>query len=205
MLEMLPLLIVTLCISAYWLTVIAKIVLQYRQIRKFANVIPREKRGRLLRIVWIPLLICWNVFLWQALLNFTPEPGLLHWLAWPAALIVLVATGLTYICWHEMGRSWRVGINPKETTDLVTTGPYHYVLHPIYALSIALAIGTMLILPTLTMITIMLIHIVFVTYEALREEQHLIDVHGQVYLDYKKNVGRFFPRLNTLNPCSSTK
>lgn len=198
MLGKLPLLVVTLCLTIYWLTVIFKIVIQFIQIGKVANVIPREKQGRLIRILWMPIIFSWVALLWHATINYFPRSGFVYWLAWPAAVLVLFATVLTFYCWYEMGHSWRIGINPKETTQLVTGGPYQYVLHPIYSLSIVLAIGTMLILPTALIISLMLIHIVLVTYEAIREERYLITKHGQAYLKYKQKVGRFFPRLTTL-------
>ena len=54
-------------------------------------------------------------------------------LSWPAALVALAAYLATLVCWKKMGKSWRMGIDPNETTQLIITGPYRHVRHPIYA------------------------------------------------------------------------
>ncbi len=38
------------------------------------------------------------------------------------------------------------------------------------------------------------VHLVFLQWEARREEIFLIDLHGPAYSNYSQCVGRFFPR-----------
>ncbi len=92
-----------------------------------------------------------------------------------------------------MGKSWRMGIDPNEKTPLVVSGPYAYVRHPIYALSSVLMLATMLAIPSPLMIAVGITHLLLLQWEARREEQHLIRVHGQLYQNYFDSVGRFVP------------
>ena len=58
-----------------------------------------------------------------------------------------------------MGRSWRIGIDPEEKTQLIFSGPFRIVRHPIYALSILLVLGTLATTPTSAMLVITIVHI----------------------------------------------
>ena len=59
-------------------------------------------------------------------------------LRWAAAAVGLACLGLSVHCWLRMGRNWRMAVAPDQQTELVTTGLYGLVRHPIYALSILL-------------------------------------------------------------------
>lgn len=184
-----PILISAACITLYWATVIVKAIRISKKIGKDPNVLPRERTGRLIRLIWAPTILAWIILLWRGTVT-SPKP-----LAYLAAVIVLIATALTFYCWKQMGKSWRIGIDPREKTQLIVAGPYKYVLHPIYSLSIILGISTFLTLPTPAMLLIVTVHILMLNLEARREEKYLIQIHGQVYEDYQKNRGRFIPRL----------
>ncbi|MGN6625220.1 MAG: hypothetical protein ACTHLN_01255, partial [Tepidisphaeraceae bacterium] len=51
---------------------------------------------------------------------------------------------------------------------------------------IAVPVGSMAVVATL--------QIFLLSWEARREEQHMLSVHGDSYGDYMRQVGRFFPR-----------
>jgi len=207
MLTTLPFLIAALSLTIYWGTVVVKSIRISRKLGKDPNVIPREHLGRWLRIIWCPIIVLWILQLW--LMTFHAENKLLQnfylttpqldsfWIfaSYLGSILVLIATALTFVCWHRMGLSWRIGIDPNETTELIVSGPYRYVLHPIYGLSMLLAVATLLIAPTLLMFITILIHCCLLYFEARREEHYLILCHGQRYIDYKKTVGRFIPKL----------
>lgn len=189
-----PVLISALCVTLYWATVVIKLIKLSKKIGKTPNIIPREKLGKKLRLLWGPIILLWIIQTWIGAFaqnNVTEMSTFIHYLG---AVIALVATGLTFICWHKMGTSWRIGIDPLEKTQLIVTGPYKFVRHPIYSLSILLALGTFLTLPTLWMLITILIHISLLIFEAVREEQYLQIQHGQYYTNYIKTVGRFIPR-----------
>lgn len=206
MLATLPSIIAALSLSIYWGTVVVKLIRLSRKIGKVPNAIPRERIGRWLRVVWCPLILMWIIQLWIAAFHWeykfsqisyliTPEMGTL-WLlgSYMGAIITLVTTALTFVCWRKMGLSWRIGIDPNETTELIVSGPYRYVLHPIYSLSMFLALATLLIVPSLLMLFTVIIHCSLLYYESLREEYYLTLKHGQKYLNYKETVGRFIPK-----------
>ena len=49
-------------------------------------------------------------------------------------------------------------------------------------------------IPSLLMLITCLAHLILLQWESLREEKHLIALHGEVYRQYSRHTGRFFPR-----------
>ena len=199
MIDRLPPLLAGSCLLVYWATVVAKAVRFARKEAHDANVVPRERTGRALRMIWLPLIIGWCVQPWLQVLSDDPTAarqlgGVAVAVAFIGAAVCALATVGTFSCWREMGKSWRIGIDPREKTQLVFTGAYRFVRHPIYALSILLITGTLATTPTITMLCIALLHIVLLQIEARREEAYLLEKHGETYAEYRKRVGRFVPR-----------
>ncbi len=196
-----PTLVVALVVTVYWARVLQLVVKTRRRTGKSANFLPPEKLGRLLRILWIPVVGGWIIF--PLLLALGYSSGVLRpvWnqpaLAIAASAVAVLCLGLTWICWQRMGRSWRMGINPNEKTQLIVTGPYAYVRHPIYALSTLLMVASVVAAPSPAMFVCGVIHIAFVRWEARREERYLLGVHGEIYARYLRAVGGFMPRAFT--------
>jgi protein-S-isoprenylcysteine O-methyltransferase Ste14 len=189
---------VGLVLGFYWARVI-KLVLKAKKRGESANFFPPEPIGRLIRAIWYPTVVVW--VLTPLLLAFTrPDVAplrplfsntLVSWLAAGGCVAILA---LTMICWRKMGREWRMGIDPNEKNNLLVTGPYAYVRHPIYALQRLLAVVSAIAVPVPVMVGVAVIEVVLLSWEAIREEQHLTRVHGQTYQNYMRTAGRFWPK-----------
>lgn len=188
-----PTLVVALCISIYWLTVIVKSVLISPKIGKLPNVLPKEWLGALSRLIMLPTLIFWVVYPYH--LFFSDHQPLLPFFAILGATLTTTALLLSFYAWHAMGTSWRIGIDKKDDTTLVTNGPFRWIRHPIYTLSILLMLGTFLSLQTQLAFYLMCVHFCLFYLEARREETFLIKKHQSEYVHYMASTGRFFPKL----------
>lgn len=184
------LLTLSLCISLYWLTVFIKSVIITVKIGKAPNVLPKEWQGILSRIFMLPMIIYWLIVPWRTLLSNTPSP--LPILSGFGAILACVALGLSYYCWHVMGNHWRIGIDPKEKTQVINNGPFKYSRHPIYALSILLMLATLLTLQSKQALLLSCIHFVLFYFEALREERYMLATHKEDYAQYAAKTARFF-------------
>lgn len=99
------------------------------------------------RIAYIlPLLIGGALIAWRG----APWAGVLSLRLWPRSLAlywfgfaVLVA-GLGFAVWARvhLGRNWSGTVTVKEGHELIRTGPYAYVRHPIYTGLLTAVIGT---------------------------------------------------------------
>jgi protein-S-isoprenylcysteine O-methyltransferase Ste14 len=190
-----PSLTAAACVAIYWITVLVKSIRISRVIRKDPNVIPREKTGQLLRVIWAPVILTWIVYPWLRLFN--PAVSGLGWEipgSFGAAACIF-ALAASFHCWREMGTSWRIGIDPKEKTEMIVSGAYRRLRHPIYALSILLVLGSLAASPSFVMLAVATIHSILMITEAVREEKYMLATHGQAYADYMKRTGRFLPRF----------
>lgn len=200
MLRDLPALLIGLLMLIYWVQVLRMAIKARRREGHGGNFIPREKLGRILRLIWNPLVALWIalpliVALRQNLPTALAPLVVIPWLQWIFIAVALWAFWQTLRCWKIMGRNWRMGINPTEKTQLVLVGPWSFVRHPIYALSSLLMLCTVLVVPSPAMIICAAGHLFLLQWEARREEQFLLRLHGDDYARYAAATGRFIPRL----------
>lgn len=83
-----------------------------------------------------------------------------------------------------------------ENNNLVTTGIYAYVKHPIYAAFFYISTGLILISQNILLFVLPLIFWIFLTVAMKKtEEKWLIDRYGNDYINYSKKVNRFIPKV----------
>lgn len=198
-----PAFLVGLIMLTYWVRVLQMVRRTKRDVGRAANFIPPEPLGRLIRVIWMPVVGLWVIV--PLITTFLKDPPAFmrpiaavsdnEALSWTAFAIAAMAFAATWICWHKMGTSWRMGIDPNERTQLVFNGPFAYVRNPIYGLSSLLMLMTMVVLCSPLMLVMGVLHLAFLQWEVRREEKALIALHGSAYADYFARVGRFFPKL----------
>src|SRR5690349_9758389 len=97
----LPALLIGLILATYWIRVLQLVQKTKKQAGHHANFVPEEKTGRIIRIVWIPVVFLWIVLPLLAgfgvLTNFAPLRPLFYEPAiqWVAVLIGIVAFVIT--------------------------------------------------------------------------------------------------------------
>jgi len=195
-----PALIIGIIVTGYWARVMRLVYKTRRRTGHAANFAPPEPLGQILRLIWVPLVLVWIAHPWLVgILPIKYLPNLLRpifeslILSCIAVALALAAMAGTLICWKKMGKSWRMGINPAEKTELIITGPYAYVRHPIYALSSLLMLATAAAVPSPLILAVAVVHIGLLHWEARREERYLLAQHGPAYADYLHHVARFLP------------
>ena len=199
----LPAAVLTATIWAYWFCVGVMVVRVRRKTRKQPGVIPRQRLEKLMWLVWIPLVAAWMKLPYFAATRGDPPwaiPVFAQTPAWTAsrwalAAIGIACLGLSIECWLRMGSRWRMAVVPGERTELVTSGLYAWIRHPIYALSITLMIASAVIVPTAPMMALAVIHVSLMVIKARNEETFLHGVHGEAYARYCAQTGRFLPRF----------
>ena len=187
-------------VGAYWARVMRLVYKLRRATGRAANFVPPEPLGKMLRVIWYPTVALWVTIPFCVAFFAAKAPAALRRLyhqpaiEWLGVGVALAALAATLVCWKRMGTSWRMGIDPSEKTRLIVTGPYGYVRHPIYALSSLLMLATAAVVPAPAMLVVAAVHLLFLQWEARREERHLVTVHGPEYATYIRRVGRFTPR-----------
>jgi protein-S-isoprenylcysteine O-methyltransferase Ste14 len=80
----------------------------------------------------------------------------------------------------------------KEEPELVTSGPYHLVRHPIYSGILFASVGTAVALSWLWLIAVALAGIYFL-YSATVEERYLTEQFPDTYPAYKRSTKMLVP------------
>jgi len=115
--------------------------------------------------------------------------------AWRAGVgLVLFALGLGLAVWARIhiGRNWGTPMTQKETPELVTSGPYRLVRHPIYSGILAAGAGTAVALSWVWLTAVALAGVYFL-YSATVEERYMAEQFPDRYPAYKHSTKMLVP------------
>ncbi|HEY2742284.1 MAG TPA: isoprenylcysteine carboxylmethyltransferase family protein [Gaiellaceae bacterium] len=114
---------------------------------------------------------------------------------WREALgLALFGPGLGLAVWARVhiGRNWGTPMTQKDEPELVTSGPYRLVRHPIYSGILVGGIGTAVALSWFWLAPVGLAGIYFI-YSATVEERHLTEQFPDSYPAYKRSTKMLVP------------
>ncbi len=116
------------------------------------------------------------------------------WIQLAGIALAIVGIAATVYAQVDMGDSWRIGVDPNETTTLVRTGVFGLVRNPIFTAMLIFGLGIALVTPNVVAIVgfVLLVLTIEVQVRAV-EEPYLSTKHGQSYREYTGSVGRFVP------------
>jgi protein-S-isoprenylcysteine O-methyltransferase Ste14 len=108
--------------------------------------------------------------------------------------LVIFLLGLALAVWARvfLGRNWGMPMSEKADPELVTTGPYRTVRHPIYSGIILAMIGTTLAVSLYWLIAVALLGAYF-GYSAVMEERYMAGRFPGSYPPYKNSTKMLVP------------
>jgi protein-S-isoprenylcysteine O-methyltransferase Ste14 len=108
--------------------------------------------------------------------------------------VILFLAGLGLAVWARiyLGRNWGMPMTQKDQPDLVTTGPYRLVRHPIYAGILLAVLGTSLATNLYWLIGLGVLGLYFV-YSAKGEERLLTASFPSTYPSYRIKTKMLIP------------
>jgi protein-S-isoprenylcysteine O-methyltransferase Ste14 len=116
---------------------------------------------------------------------------------WRAGLgLFIFAVGLGFAIWARVhiGRNWGPPMSQKDDPELVTSGPYRLVRHPIYSGVLVAGVGTAVALSWAWLIAAALAGVYFV-YAATVEERNLTEQFPHTYPAYKRSTNMLVPYI----------
>ena len=177
----------------FWVVVALVWLLAARQLKATVRIESRQSR-------WLHIALIVAAFS----LIFARVPlGLLDARIVPISLVsdvvgvALTAAGVVFAIWARfvLGRNWSGTVTVKENHELIRTGPYSFVRHPIYAGLLLAALGTALIHGRVR--DFLGFGLAFFGWwlKSRTEEKFMVELFGGDYIQYRKQVKRLVPYL----------
>ncbi len=110
--------------------------------------------------------------------------------------LAIFALGLALAVWARvyLGRNWGMPMSQKADPELVTTGPYEKIRHPIYSGIILGMVGTAIAVSVYWLIAVALLGAYFI-YSAVIEERNMAKLFPAAYPPYKRATKMLIPYL----------
>lgn len=170
----------------------------YWRLAAVGNKATRRLEGLPLRVFRITL---W-VFAVAILMFYLPLPWLYRQIYnpglagfWVGACVTLA--GLLFAVWarRHIGKNWSQSVTLKEDHELITSGPYGMVRHPIYTGLLAGFLGMLIAMGSVRGVVAFLLVLIALWQKWRLEEKWMLEEFGQAYTDYARRVPAVVPRL----------
>jgi protein-S-isoprenylcysteine O-methyltransferase Ste14 len=108
--------------------------------------------------------------------------------------LAIFVLGLALAVWARvyLGRNWGMPMSEKADPELVTTGPYSTIRHPIYTGIILALAGTTIAVSLYWLLAVILVGAYFL-YSAVMEERYMAGVFPDAYPPYKQSTKMLIP------------
>ncbi|MFM8748979.1 methyltransferase family protein [Rhabdaerophilum sp.] len=131
--------------------------------------------------------------------QFDAQIGVFPVLMHPALVLsglalLLVGFALCSYVHHYMAGDWRTGVEERAETNLITSGPFARLRHPMFLGVLISQIGFFLALPSVFSLICLVAGIVAVIAQARFEEKELARRFGAPYLAYLALTPGWLPR-----------
>jgi protein-S-isoprenylcysteine O-methyltransferase Ste14 len=138
--------------------------------------------------------------------SYTPIPFLLVMIIFAQPTIMTMIIGAVLVIFGESMRFWGVAYAGSLTRvtgsvgapEVIVAGPFAYVRNPLYVGNFLTYIGIGVMSNALFpwLVIAAAVYFVFQYFQiVLAEEEFLVKEFGEGYIEYKKNVPRFIPRV----------
>jgi len=158
-----------------------------KQAEKPAKQVDRRARWGIL-LVGISFCLLWQGRFWER----SPRP-------WQTALSILFFATGSLLSWtgaSALGRQWRIDAGLSADHELITSGPYRFVRHPIYTSMLGVILGTgSLITPWWLLLPSLLLFVIGTEIRVRIEDHLLASQFGDRFLEYQRRVPAYIPFL----------
>lgn len=115
--------------------------------------------------------------------------------AWHLLTIALVAIGLGFsvLARAWLGRNWSARVTLKRDHELIRSGPYAYVRHPIYTGLLVALLGTALAVGNWRALAGFAVLVIAIIRKLTIEERFMADAFGDAYARYRAEVKALVP------------
>ena len=151
--------------------------------------------ARLLHVVYM---VCGFVLLYSPDPRFGPlNRRFLPEREWIAALgAALTVAGVAFAIWarRHIGRNWSGQVTIRQEHELIRSGPYAHIRHPIYTGILLALTGTAIEFGEYRALAAFVLFLIGFTIKARREESFLSTEFGPAFEEHRRQTGFLLPR-----------
>jgi protein-S-isoprenylcysteine O-methyltransferase Ste14 len=177
--------VLLLCILVpAWAAWMLPFLLLKRNRQRPAQVDPRARWGMVMQSAayWL----CWVSPFWHR----PPEP----WRMAAAAPVFAAGVWLAWTALRALGKQWRIDAGLNADHELVQSGPYRIMRHPIYASMFCMLLGTGLAATPLYLFGLAILLFIAGTEIRVRVEDSLLEsLFGDRFREYRAQVAAYLP------------
>lgn len=111
--------------------------------------------------------------------------------------LAITAAGVAFAIWARwhLGTNWSGVVTLKEGHELIRTGPYRTIRHPIYTGILLAIFGTLVTIGEVR--GLLGLGVVWLSFylKARREESFLTEEFGAAFAEHQRHTGMFLPKL----------
>jgi protein-S-isoprenylcysteine O-methyltransferase Ste14 len=115
-------------------------------------------------------------------------------LGWAGVALCVLGFGLAITARWHLGHNWGMPMSRKEQPELVTSGPYAYIRHPIYTGLILAMLGSAIGVNVSWALLLVPVSAYFIL-SARREETVMLQLFPEQYAAYMARTGMLAPRV----------
>jgi protein-S-isoprenylcysteine O-methyltransferase Ste14 len=116
----------------------------------------------------------------------------------PVLGIAIAVVNFAFAIWARMhiGRNWSSAVTAKVQHELICSGPYRWVRHPIYSGLLLAILGTVLVQDQVRGLVALALVFAGWKIKSRLEEGMMASTFGEQYTAYANSTGALFPRLH---------
>ncbi|MFA6468559.1 MAG: isoprenylcysteine carboxylmethyltransferase family protein [Bacteroidota bacterium] len=154
------------------------------------------------RITFLTLRICGGI-LWIMACLFPWFPGMfqpvryepLFALQIVGAILSLLSIPMGVSVFTNIGKNITDTVETRKHHQLVTSGIYRYIRHPLYTTGILFFVGLGMLSSNWLILLLSMAVLISLSIRTVIEEEKLIQEFGDQYTQYARQTGKFFPKL----------
>jgi protein-S-isoprenylcysteine O-methyltransferase Ste14 len=122
-------------------------------------------------------------------LNYAPVNPILSSIG-----VILCVAGMAFLVWgrQRLGKNWSQTVSIKKEPELVTSGPYRYVRHPMYAGGLVAALGSAIVCGGAWVFLLLILGAIFLSRVGA-EDRLMQQQFPNEYPAYKKRTKALIP------------
>lgn len=148
--------------------------------------------------------------LWAAVFAYLINPAwmswsqvaLPSWLRWSGLVLGLAADTFSLWVFSNLGNNVSPTVATRASHQLVTSGPYRWIRHPLYSMGMLAYLSFALLAANWFVALLSIVVFMILLVRLPQEEAHLVEKFGDEYRGYMDRTGRFLPRLRAVRRSS---